>query len=95
MINETRKMQQRITRLELDTDVEFIVESDIEEARSVDISATGISFMTEQPIKFRMRFTQNGELKEHLAQLVWTKKDHAGKTRYGFQFIPDDKDGVL
>jgi hypothetical protein len=95
MANEKRKMQPRIPRQELDTNVEFIIESDIEDARSVDISETGMSFMTEKPIRFRMRLNLNGELKEYLALLVWAKKDHSGRTRYGFQFIPDDGNSLL
>ena len=74
-------------RKDLKTKVEFIVDGDIITAESVNISETGIRFATEKPIKIRMRFEKNGEIKEELAELVWAKQDEK-ETSYGLSFIP-------
>ncbi len=75
------------TRKEIKTKVEFIVDGDIISAESVNISTTGISFTTDNPIKIRMRFEEDGETKEELAELVWAKQDEK-ETSYGLSFIP-------
>jgi hypothetical protein len=93
--DEEKKQQLRPQRKEVQTKVEFFVDGDIETAKSADISESGMRFITEKPIKFRMRLNLDGEIKEYLALLVWARKDPEGSTSYGFQFIPDDDECVF
>jgi hypothetical protein len=89
-MGKEQKQLQRAPRKEIDTKVEFIIDSYIDDARSQNISSLGMSFTTQKPIKFRMRLNVDGKMQEHTASLVWAKKDSAGATSYGFEFITDD-----
>jgi len=74
----------------LQTDVEFIIDGDIEKATSVDISETGIRFDTRKPMKVHMRMEMNQRRREFHARLVWAQRNADGTMAYGFEFIPDD-----
>jgi hypothetical protein len=95
MTTDEEKKQLRVERKEIQTKVEFFVDGDIEVAKSADISAKGMRFITDKPIKFRMRLNLDGEVKEYFAQLVWARKDPEGSTSYGFEFIPDNDECVF
>jgi hypothetical protein len=77
-------------RRQVTTKVEFFVHGDIEKARAVDISETGIQFVTDEPVKVRMRLELDGETKEFVAQMVWARKSTEDDSMsYGLQFITD------
>jgi hypothetical protein len=88
-MNEEMKIIPRADRKDLKTKVEFIIDCDIANARADNISETGMRFITEKPIKFRMRMNVDGQQQEYAAYLVWAKRDFEGTTSYGFQFIAD------
>lgn len=75
--------------------VEFIVDGDIEMATSVDVSETGIRFDTSKPMKVRMRFDMGHRKKEFVALLVWARRNADETMAYGFEFIPDEDNGVF
>jgi hypothetical protein len=89
MMEEDTKLKPRADRKDIKTKVEFIIDCDIANARADNISETGMRFITEKPIKFRMRMNVEGKKQEYAAYLVWAKKDFEGTTSYGFQFIAD------
>jgi uncharacterized membrane-anchored protein YjiN (DUF445 family) len=77
-------------RRQVTTKVEFFVHGDIEQAKVVNISETGIQFVTDEPVKVRMRLELDGEIKEYVAQMIWAKKNaQDASMSYGLQFIPD------
>ena len=75
------------SRLKMDASIEFFVDADIINAKSVDMSKSGIKFETEQLIKVCMRINNNGEAEEHQAELVWAKKNENGQMSYGLRFV--------
>jgi len=88
-MTEQQATDKRIApRLPIKTKVEFIVDADIIDAESVNISSTGIRFDTHEPIPILMRLEKDGVLHENRAHLVWAQsKNNSGMT-YGFQFVP-------
>jgi hypothetical protein len=75
-------------RLPIQTKVEFIVDADIINAESVNISTTGIRFDTQEPIPILMRLEKDGVLYENRAHLVWAQSKADSGMTYGFQFVP-------
>ncbi len=72
--------------------VEFFVDGDILNARSIDLSEIGIRMTTETPISVRFRMnTDEGESMEKMGQLVWAKRDENGNTDYGLEFIQESE----
>ncbi|MBU0753501.1 MAG: PilZ domain-containing protein, partial [Planctomycetes bacterium] len=54
--------------------VEFIVDGDIIEGASVNISETGLRIDTSQPLTLTLRFVEDNEQKNYRSQLVWASK---------------------
>lgn len=82
----------RSPRKELNGKVEFIIDEDVIFAKSINASDTGIRFDTAKPIHILMRVTtEEDEVREHKAELVWARKNDSGSTAYGLQFIEEDK----
>ena len=80
----------RALRRQLTTKVEFFVDGEIEQAITIDISEMGIQFVTDEPVKVRIRLELEGEAKEYFARLVWARKrTNDGSMSYGLEFIPD------
>jgi hypothetical protein len=79
--------KRRAERKPLVTEIEFHSTKDLIDAKSVDISETGIKFITDDPLSIRMRFKKDGKLKEKFARLVWSKNKENGQTEYGFEFF--------
>lgn len=75
-------------RANVKTSIEFYVDSDVIDAESVDLSETGIRFVTNSALEIRMRLTVNGKQMEKQAKLIWAKGDEGG-TAFGFAFQPD------
>ena len=92
-----KEQEQRIAlRLPIQTKVEFIVDADIINAESVNISSTGIRFDTQEPIPIFMRMELDGILREHRAELVWAQSKSDRGMAYGFQFVPEtEKDAEI
>lgn len=83
-------------RRQVTTKVEFFIHGDIEKARAVNISETGIQFVTDEPVKVRMRLELDGEIREFLARMVWARKGAEDDTMsYGLEFIPDNDQCVF
>ncbi len=84
-------------RIHVTTKVEFYVDEDVINGESVDFSETGIRFETESPLQFRVRFehaqneTEDGNVYEREAELVWAKTEVDGCMTYGLRFISDIK----
>jgi len=80
----------RALRRQVTSKVEFFVHGDIERASAVDISETGIKFVTDEPVKVRMRLEVDGETKEFYARMIWARKSAEDNSMsYGLEFIPD------
>jgi len=87
MNQESERNRRQAERISLETRVEFIVDADVIQAKSIDISETGIRIETDDPIKVCMRLYIDGEKKDMEGQLVWTKKNEKGGMAYGFKYI--------
>ena len=85
-------MANRSERKDLLTHIEFITDFDIVEARGINISEGGISFELYEDLPFEMRFTMDGKLHEHRANLVWVKRIPGGGFRFGLSFIRPRKE---
>jgi hypothetical protein len=81
--------RRRHPRKDLDSDVEFIVQGDVLDAGSVDISDEGIRLVTPGPILISLRVPVNGEQREYNARLVWAESTPEGKINCGFEFVED------
>ena len=89
MVNqESEREKRKAERMALETEVEFIVDADVIQAKSIDVSETGIRIETDDSIKVCMRLNIDGEKKDMEGQLVWTKKNEKGGMTYGFQYTP-------
>lgn len=86
----------RALRRQVSTKVEFFVHGDIENASAVDISETGIQFVTDEPVKVRMRLELDGKTREFVARMVWARKSAENDSMsYGLEFIPDNDQCVF
>jgi hypothetical protein len=87
------KVDHRISeRLDYQTPVEFIIEGDVLNANSVNISKTGIRFETERPLRFTLRFRHEDENKVIVSDLVWAKRMEDGSMSYGLDFVDLSKE---
>ena len=85
--------RRRAERVPLEVPVEFIVDADLVQARSVDLSETGLRFSTDEAIPILLRMRVDGEQHEHRGQLVWARRDARGHMDYGIEFVGDDEPG--
>ena len=83
------------TRKEQESKIEFFVNADIIAAKSIDISETGLSFDTGEPLKIHLRIDIDGKLCDREAQFVWANRNSDGGITYGFEFIPDPKEHLF
>lgn len=77
-------------RLPIKAKVEFIVDADVVNATTVNVSETGVRFDTHSPINILLRMTIDEKLHEHHAKLVWAKKNEDGSMTYGFEYNHED-----
>ena len=78
----------------LDTDIEFIGDFDILEAKGINISEGGIAFEIAGGLPFEMRFKVEGRERDYRAELVWMKRLPGGGYRMGLKFVePGGKQG--
>jgi len=95
-VKEKKGRERRVSaRRELESKIEFFVNADIIAAKSIDISETGLSSDTREPLKIHMRMDINGELYDREAQFVWATKNSNGGISYGFEFISDPKESLF
>jgi len=86
----------RALRRQVTTKVEFFVHGDIDKASTVNISETGIQFVTDEPVKVRMRMELDGETKEYFARMVWARKNSGDDSMAcGLEFIPDTDECIF
>lgn len=78
-------------RFALDADIEFFVDADIVHAQSVDVSQTGLSFRTDNPLLISMRMELEGQVEERRAKILWASRQWDGSVRYGLEFIDEEK----
>lgn len=75
----------------VNAEVKFFVVNDLLDAQALDLSAGGIRFQTQQPIRIRLRMTVDGETREQEAELVWAERQDGDSVSYGFEFaLPED-----
>ncbi len=86
MSNENEK--RRSERVSTSKGVEFIVDDEVIQATSVDVSENGIRFKTEFPVNILLRIEENdGRLQNRAARLAWARKVESGGMEYGFQYL--------
>jgi len=85
--NESGRLADRIC---LDAGVDFFIDADIVGATSLDVSQTGISFLSPDPLIVEMRINIDGEREERRAKLVWAQQRPDGSVRYGLEFTDED-----
>lgn len=79
--------RRRADRVPMNVPVEFIVDADLVQARSVDLSETGLRFETKQPIPILLRMAVDGAKQERRAHLVWARSTDGQGMAYGLQFV--------
>ena len=95
-MEEKKGHERRIsTRKELKNGIEFFVNADVVAAESIDISETGLSFDTKEPLNIHLRMEIDGKLRDRAAQFVWATKNSNGGMTYGLRFIPDPKESLF
>lgn len=79
----------RADRKDVNFPVEFYVDADIVKASSIDLSETGMGFVTDSPIKVRVRVYDDDIKAERIrtAELVWARRDDNAEMRYGIEFV--------
>jgi c-di-GMP-binding flagellar brake protein YcgR len=81
-IQERRAAERRL----FETEVTFQPESDINKARSVDISEGGIRVVSEKPMEIRIQIHEGDILVQYDAQLVWAQMKEDGTMEYGLKY---------
>ncbi|MHC4944976.1 MAG: PilZ domain-containing protein [Planctomycetota bacterium] len=69
------------------TPIEFIVEGDLVAATTVDVSETGLSITTNEPLNLTVRFQVNNQAKVYQTKMVWAKREEEGGMTYGLEFL--------
>ncbi|MHC4944887.1 MAG: PilZ domain-containing protein [Planctomycetota bacterium] len=92
MSSEIKVDNRSSVRHDYQTPVEFIIEGDVLDAKSVNISDTGIRFDTEKPLRFTLRFRHDSQNKVIVSDLVWAKRMEDGSMSYGLDFVDLSKE---
>jgi len=71
-------VRQRASREELSSNIEFIFDVDVLEAKGLDISATGVAFTIEHALPVELRFEHHGQIHHYRARLVRTNRLDTG-----------------
>jgi hypothetical protein len=83
--------RRRSERFRLDAGVDFYVDADIVGAETLDVSVSGISFRSPEPLRVEMRLNIAGEREERSARLVRAKQESDGSVIYGLDFIEENE----
>lgn len=89
MCEDTDSENRLAERIELDAGIEFYIDADILGATGLDVSQTGISFVSPEPLLVEMRLNVDGEREERRAKLVWARSQPNGSVRYGLEFTEE------
>ncbi len=81
-----KKNKRFAERKKILVDIEFFINADIIDAKSINISNIGIQFQTKTPISVLLRIKEKGHILDQYAKLVWSKKKESAMN-YGFEFI--------
>ena len=73
-------------RRPLDKPVQFVVQGEVIEAVSVDVSDGGIRLDTEWPVRIALRIGGEGQ-QPYEAALVWARRKLGGGMTYGFEYL--------
>ncbi|MBT4482397.1 MAG: PilZ domain-containing protein [Candidatus Latescibacteria bacterium] len=71
-------------------EVECLISDEYLDAKTVDISNSGIRIDSAKPLIFFLRLNLNGGTIERGAKIVWSKSQADGSVSYGLEFIGDD-----
>jgi hypothetical protein len=78
----------RAPRKEIQSEIEFIADTDIIHATGMNLSDSGICFESSDELPFEMKFESGGQIYEKRAHLVWVRRLPEGKYRFGLNFVP-------
>lgn len=76
-------------RIPVKAEIEFIVDADIIDAESIDVSDVGIGFTTTEPLSVQLRLKLDGKKQQRFAKLVWAQRSPQGGCRYGFEYCTE------
>jgi hypothetical protein len=78
--------RQRALREKLSSDIEFIFDVDVLEAKGLNISATGVAFTIDRGLPLELRFEHHGQTHHYRARLVRTESLDTGGFLLGLEF---------
>ncbi len=90
MSSQTDRERRASDRYCLDAGVDFYIDADILGATCLDVSLTGISFVSPEPLIVEMRLNIDGEREERRAKLVRASQQPDGSVCYGLEFTDED-----
>jgi len=85
----------REVREVITTQIEFIGEFDVLEARGINISEGGVCFLLSDPLAFDMKFTSDDKIEQHRGHLVWVKKVDGEGFHFGIKFVNPELDSDI
>jgi hypothetical protein len=85
--DDNRRISERYC---LDAGVDFFIDADIVGASCLDVSLTGISFTSPEPLIVEMRLNIDGEREERRAKLVRAHQEADGTVCYGLEFTDEE-----
>jgi len=88
--DEVREKREVIT-----TQIEFIGEFDILEAKGINISEGGVCFLISDPLAFEMKFISGEKAERHRGHLVWVKKVDGEGFHLGIKFVNPELDSDI
>ena len=88
---KTGKQNARSDRKKLTADIEFFGDFDLIKAKTLNISDSGICFMTSKSLPFEMRFEHNGQTVSRRANLIWLKHENKSGFNFGLKFVNINK----
>ncbi len=94
MISGQEPNRRGAPRHPLIADVDLVIDADTLEAMTVDISATGVRIDMAAPLRVTMRFVENGQLQDRMAQLARVQKTPDNGMSYGFEFIDNSDENI-
>ena len=94
MISGQEQDRRRAPRHPFIADVDLIIDADTLKTMTVDVSATGVRIDMAAPLRVRMRFVENGQLKDRRARLARVTKTPDDGMSYGFEFIDVGEENI-
>jgi hypothetical protein len=91
----SQAVRERAARAEFSSDIEFIFDVDVLEARGINISETGIAFSVEQGLPVELKFKHQGKDHHYRARLVRTQSLKQGGFMLALEFAGEVQLGEL